>query len=269
MKLAISRQSAAAGAAIGGAAGGFSGCLLAMVAIHETIGLHSAPLLVLLAMVGGAIVGALNGRWIVLAINGLLVLVFLIVGYTPLMFGIASKWVRDDPPAQASAIVVLSAGVKSDGALNAGGVERLLSGLELFQKQAAPRLVTTAVETEYANGVRSSTPDQSRLIQLAGASSAWTSLTDVFTTRDEAVQAAKKLPSGAAIILVTSPMHTRRACATFEAVGFKVTCRAATEHHSVTWHPILPSDRLESFGMYLYERFGMVKYRAKGWLPKT
>lgn len=271
MKLAISRKSAAVGAAIGAAAGGFAGYLLSALGLRDIIGVFSQPGLILVSTVVGAAVGALNGRWIVLAIDGFLFLVFLIVAYTPVMFGVASHWVRDDPvPPTADAIIVLSASVKSDGHLNAEGAERLLTGLELFRKQASPRLFTTAVEVEYPSGVLSSTADQKRLIQLAGADSSWTSLTGVFTTRDEALQAAVHLPAGAhTAIVVTSPMHTRRACATFEAVGFKVVCKAAAEHYAVTWHPISPADRLRSFGAYLYERLGMVKYRAKGWLPKA
>jgi uncharacterized SAM-binding protein YcdF (DUF218 family) len=271
MKLAISRQSAAVGAAIGAAAGGFAGFILAALGMREIVGIQSDARIVLFATILGAVVGALNGRWILLAIGGVLFLAFLIIGYTPVMFGVASRWVRDDqlPTTSADAIVVLSAGVKSDGALNAEGVERLLTGLELFQKGLAPRIFTTAVEMDFPDGVRMSTADQKRLVQLGGASSAWTSLTGVFTTRDEALQSATQLPAGAhTVIVVTSPMHTRRACLTFEAVGFKVICKAATEHHFVTWHPIVPTDRLAAFGAYLYERLGMVKYRSQGWIAK-
>jgi uncharacterized SAM-binding protein YcdF (DUF218 family) len=270
MKLAISRKRAAAGAAIGAAAGGLAGYLLSALGVHDIIGFFSQSESVLLLSVVGAVVGALEGRWVMLVIDAFLFLAFLIIGYTPAMFGVASRWVRDDPLASADAIVVLSATVKSDGYLNAEGVERLLTGLALFQKQAAPRLFTTSVEVEYPSGVLSSTADQRRLIQLAGAESAWTSLTGVLTTHDEALQAASKLPPSAhSVIVVTSPLHTRRACATFEAVGFTVICKAAAEHHHTTWHPLNAEDRLESFSAYLYERLGMVKYRAKGWLPKT
>jgi uncharacterized SAM-binding protein YcdF (DUF218 family) len=270
MKLAISRKSAAVGAAIGGAAGGFAGYLLVALGVHESLGFVSEPGVVLVLTLVGAVVGALNGRWVMLAIDGFLFVVFLVVAYTPIMFGVASGWVRDDPPGPADAIVVLSATLKSDGHLDPDGVERLLTGLELFQTQAAPRLFTTAVDVKFPNGVRVSTADQRRLIQLTGATSAWTSLTGVFTTRDEALQAATELPTGAhTVIVVTSPMHTRRACATFEAVGFKVICKAAAEHHYVTWHPLVASDRLEAFSAYLYERLGMIKYRSNGWLPKS
>lgn len=271
MKLAISKKSAAVGAAMGAAAGGFAGALLLAFGLSETAGINSAPNTLLLITLLGAIAGVLNGQWFVLAADGLLLIVYLVVAYTPIMLGVASRWVRDDPlPTSADAIIVLSAGIKSDGALNADGVERLLTGLELFQRGLSSRLFTTAVEVEYANGIRSSTADQKRIIQLGGAASSWTSLTGVFTTRDEAIQSGSRLPPGdQQVILVTSPMHTRRACATFEAVGFKVFCKAATEHRTVTWHPVSEQERLDAFAAYVYERLGMVKYRSKGWLPKS
>jgi hypothetical protein len=61
-------------------------------------------------------------------------------------------------------------------------------------------------------------------------------------------------------------MHTRRACSTFERVGFQVTCRAARTHHRVTWHPKVARDRLEAFRDYVYELLGIAEYRARGWL---
>ena len=76
------------------------------------------------------------------------------------------------------------------------------------------------------------------------------------------------LPAGArSIALVTSPMHTRRACATFERAGFRVHCVSSGEGLAVTRHPVTSLDRLAAFREYVYERLGMVEYRAKGWLP--
>ena len=189
----------------------------------------------IIGLLAGTLIGFLRGHWILLGLDGLLATIFLVVGYTPLMTRIAPKWVRSDPiPADADAIVVLSAGVLSDTALNVEGTERLISGLELFQRGIAPRLFTTEVENEYPDGVRSTTPDQARLIKLAGATAAWTVLQGVFTTRDEALQSAVKLPEGARrLVVVTSPMHTRRACATFHGASFsssRTSTSGAREH---------------------------------------
>jgi uncharacterized SAM-binding protein YcdF (DUF218 family) len=251
-------------------AGALAGFFLHQLGVGEVLGDLSLQLLVLVPALLGAVLGGFRLQRAMLAFDVLLVVVFLIVADTPLMYGLATQWVRNDrPTGPLDAIVVLSASVNSDGALNVQGVQRLLTGLELYQAGVAPRLFTTAVEETYGSVVRSSTADQERLISLAGARPAWTSLTGVYSTRDEAMASASQLPAGAhAIAVVTSPMHTRRACATFEAVGFRVTCVASREHDFVAWHPLSPRDRLESFRQYFYERLGMVKYRAKGWIAK-
>jgi uncharacterized SAM-binding protein YcdF (DUF218 family) len=114
----------------------------------------------------------------------------------------------------------------------------------------------------------SSDVDQRRLISLASVAGAWIVVDSVHTTRDEAVRsAARLLPEGArSIIVVTSPMHTRRACATFEAVGFRVVCRASRERDFATNPPVGNRDRLAALRAFGYEQLGMIKYRARGWL---
>jgi len=265
MKLAISRQ----GAAIGAVAGALGGFLLIGLGLGEVSGHAVDPDWVGACAVIGGLVGLLRGQWIVVIADAALALVYFAAAETPLMTALARRWVRSDPvPASADAIVVLSAAVLADSALDVQGTERLLSGLELYQMGVAPRLFTTRVEIDYADGIRSSTPDQARLVKLAGATAGWTVLEGVFTTRDEALQSAVKLPEGARrLVVVTSPMHTRRACATFEAVGFAVSCHPARGRDYSTWVPVERMDRLAAFREYLYERLGMVKYRWKHWLP--
>jgi uncharacterized SAM-binding protein YcdF (DUF218 family) len=264
-KLAISKQ----GAAIGAAAGALAGFILDAFNTSEIVGHHLSPsMIVLLGLIVGGGIGFVRGYWALLALDALLWIVFLVVAYTPLMSRLAPRWVRSDPlPASADAIVVLSASVLSDTALNADGTARLLSGLELFQRGVAPRIFTTENELHYPDGVRSTTEDQARLIKLGGATTAWTVLQGTRTTRDEALQSAVKLPKGArSVVVVTSPLHTRRACATFETLGFKVACYPARARDHATWYPITSGDRIAAFGDYLYERLGMIKYRWKHWI---
>jgi uncharacterized SAM-binding protein YcdF (DUF218 family) len=83
------------------------------------------------------------------------------------------------------------------------------------------------------------------------------------------MQAAAHLKSPAApvqIALVTSPMHTRRACATFEKLGFRVVCVPALERDHDTWHPVTAEDRLAAWRAYLYERLAWVEYSYRGWV---
>jgi uncharacterized SAM-binding protein YcdF (DUF218 family) len=268
-KLAVSGKNAA----IGAAAGALAGFFLVAFGLPEMVGfLSSPPGTVLIGLAIGAVVGLLRGHWWLLGLSGVLAATYVIVGYTPIMSGIAPKWVRADPlPATpVDAIVVLSGSVLSDSALNVDGTERLLSGLELFQRGVAPRVVTTLVEVPAPEGVRSTTMDQARLLKLAGAIPGWIVLEGTKTTRDEALQAASKLPDGAhRVVVVTSPMHTRRACETFEMVGFTVSCYPARGRGYATWRPIDPADRIEAFANYLYERLGMIQYRRKHWIPDS
>jgi len=183
-----------------------------------------------------------------------------------------THWVRSDADSAASvaAIVVLSSGVQSDTALDPPGADRLIMGLQRMHERAAPRLLTTtAIVTR--DGERLSTlPDERRLVHLAGLDSAWTALDSVGNTHDEALRAAAALhaspSSPQTVAVVTSPMHTRRACAAFEKAGFRVICVPARERDHDTWHPATPEDRLAAWRVYLYERLGWVKYRWKGWV---
>jgi len=266
-KLAVSGKNAA----IGAAAGALVGFFLIAFGLPELSGSFSSPVIVLFGLLLGALAGWVRGHWILLGAAGFLAVMYLLVGYTPIMTGLAPRWVRADPlPSAADAIVVLSGSVLSDTALNVDGTERLLSGLELVQRGIASKVITTQVEIPYSDGVRSSTMDQGHLIKLAGAISGWIVLEGTTSTHDEALQAATKLPvSARKIVVVTSPLHTRRACATFEMVGFTVSCFPARTRGYSTWHPVEPPDRIASFADYIYERLGMIKYRWKRWIPKA
>lgn len=259
------------GATIGATAGALAGFLLIGLGVNEIVGYGSFEPFVVAGALAGAIVGALGFAQLVIAADGLMAVVMLVIMNTPVMGPVARRWVRmDSLPAKADAIVVLSARVNSDGYLSTQGVQRLLTGLAAYKTGVAKRLLTTAVEATFGTVIRTSVADQERLIDMVGAKDAWTSMSDVSSTRDEVMQTARHLPSDArTIIVVTSPMHTRRACAAFEGVGFRVTCVPSREHDFVAWHPRNSQDRLEAFRQYAYERLGMIEYRAKGWLPKA
>ena len=69
------------------------------------------------------------------------------------------------------------------------------------------------------------------------------------------------------IAVVTSPMHTRRACAVFEAVGFVVSCTAARMRDASGLPDArTPVNRLALFGQWIYEVAAMADYAARGWL---
>jgi uncharacterized SAM-binding protein YcdF (DUF218 family) len=224
------------------------------------------------AMVGLGL-GTIGAAGWLVAVDLAMVAVYLAVAFTPIASGPASRWVRNDPPSRVSldAVVVLSGGIRSDSSLGVAGAERLLTGLELVRAGVAPRLVTTRIVLAFGKRVVDSDIGQGRLVHLVGEESAWVVSDTVYTTRDEATRVARLLlPNGSRnIAVVTSPVHTRRACAAFEAVGFRVRCVAAREYGYNTRHPASPDDRLEAAREYLYERLGTMKYRWKGWLPPS
>jgi uncharacterized SAM-binding protein YcdF (DUF218 family) len=90
----------------------------------------------------------------------------------------------------------------------------------------------------------------------------------VFTTRTEAlrVAAVARANRWSTIAVVTSPMHTRRACATFEAVGLRVVCVPAAVRQSGLYPGANAEDRLRAFRSWLYEMFASSSYKSRGWI---
>lgn len=266
MNLAKHGPAAGYGALLG-ALGGF---LLNSLGVPSLFGDAHAVALVVAGLIVGAAIAVIAGTVSLACANALLVLLWLAIAYTPMMARLAPAWVRQDSaPASANAVVVLSSGVGTDSALTVDGLDRLISGLAIAKSSHAGELVTSRVARLAPAGVITSDSDQARLVALAGYSGHWDIVTRVHSTRDEALRAARLLlPARPRIVLVTSPMHTRRACATFERVGFIVSCQPAREHEAGRWHPVTSTDRLAAFGEYAYERLGMLKYRAKGWVAR-
>ena len=193
----------------------------------------------------------------------------LIVGLSPLSAMITAWWPRRDPltpPIQA--VVVLSGGLKRDTLLNGPSADRLIAGFEIVRTMTAPLLLTTRVQAGSAGQRISSDADQERLVRLLASQAEWIRTPLVRTTRDEALESQRLLsPRGVhRIAVVTSPMHTRRACAVFEAVGFEVVCVPGLMRSGAGRMPDNPQERINAFGQWVYELAGMVKYRSRGWL---
>jgi len=255
---------------LGAVSGMLAGFFFGQLGLSGILGDVSLPVVLLLSAAAGGLLSLLGRLEIALVADAVLFAAYLLIAATPIMSPPAQAWVRADSiPSRADAIVVLSSNVNSAGTLNDQSTARLLTGLELFQRGVAPQLITTEISTRFGNVTVTSTADRERLVTLGGARNAWTYVTDVHDTHDEATHVLAKLGAGKSIIVVTAPLHTRRACATFERVGFKVSCVPSREQEYNAWHPRTSRDRLEAFRQYLYERLGMVKYRAKGWIASS
>jgi len=218
----------------------------------------------------GAVLAWAGWRAVPMAIVGLLSLVLIVVAYTPIIVAPAQAFIRDDPlPAKADAIMVLSAGLNDDGTISPEATDRLIKGLELLNRGVAPLLVVSRESYLVDGKIVTSRQDQERIVSLSpGALSKLVVAGVTHSTHDEAVRAGalSRSRGWTRIIVVTSPMHTRRACATFETAGVKVSCVASNARALAIGMIASPTDRVRAFQAWLYEIAGSIRYRQLGWL---
>ena len=249
-------------------AGGFA---LDELAVNEIVSLGRVKFLIG-AMAVGLLLGALERVRIAALVATLAVGAMLVVQWVPGPAELARLEYRADslPASPVDAIMVLSAGLSEDGRLNQNGVDRLLEGIRLYRQGVSSRLVVSRIEVEADDTTVTSDADQRFILATAGVDPELHVLAPVGTTRLEAVRMAELArPNGwHRIVLVTSPTHTRRACATFEAVGLAVTCRPSPDRR-IGWHSLAaPLYRTEAFGEWLSESLGEIEYRARGWIRR-
>jgi len=217
----------------------------------------------------GAVLGNTRLRPLLLIAGGILALVCIAVTYTPLVSAIARPLIRRDSiPARVDAIAVLSAGYTDDGMMRRETLERLLSGLTLARRGVAPVMLVSMERSTNRPPVTDSSDLQS-VISLAGEGTRTILVDSVTTTRTEALhmRAVARANGWQTLAVVTSPLHTRRACATFEAVGFRVVCVPATVRGSGLIPGSIAEDRFRDFRSWLYETFATDSYRRRGWIP--
>jgi uncharacterized SAM-binding protein YcdF (DUF218 family) len=193
----------------------------------------------------------------------------LLVAYTPLVRSVGDSFIRRDTlPARVDAIAVLGMGFTPDGLMKSEGLDRLLSGLAIAKQRPATPLLISSEHRLYGMRAVSDSGDEARIIRLVNPPTEIIFVDSVFTTRTEAVR--MKAIAGrrrwSSIAVVTSPLHTRRACATFEATGFRVFCVPATGRNSGLLADSNAEDRLRSFRSWLYELFASASYRSRGWI---
>lgn len=158
------------------------------------------------------------------------------------------------PVAPPAMIVALSSSVDSDGELSQVSRERLGVAIDLARSTGAT-LITTRVVYKRRPEVTSDRP-QRRMVDSAGLSDRWRTLHGVAAnTRDEAMR-LRGVKTSVPIVVVTSRLHTRRACKTFERVGYTVTC-VSSGLDGPWW--IIPYS-------VAYESAAWIKYRYKRWI---
>jgi uncharacterized SAM-binding protein YcdF (DUF218 family) len=221
------------------------------------------------AAILGAVLGATRLRPLVWVPAGVIAAICIVVAYTPLVTSLSASYVRADPlPPRVDAIAVLSMGVTPDGMMRSETLDRLLTGLSLAKRGLANVLLVSRESQAYGGKRTSDSVDQKGIVALTATTTRVIFVDSVLTTRTEALLMRNVArPNGwNTVAVVTSPMHTRRACATFEAVGFKVVCIPAAVRGSGLYAGANAEDRLRSFRALLYETFATASYKSRGWI---
>lgn len=245
---------------------------LLMLATMSVLGLAVAlgfarPLSIPISM----LIGAVLARWFLRHMLMVLLLAMLIAAigiWSPIVPALARPFVRNDTVdlTQVDAVFVFSNSVNSHGLVSGEGVDRLLTGIALrARRPELPLLVSTVRSTDRANGI-SSVADQRAVIALAPATGPTEWIDSVYSTRDEAIKLSRRafLQRWKRVAVVTSPMHTRRACATVEGLGLPVTCVAAA-WRPAGWPPRTARDRIVVMQRLTYELLAWAQYRVSGW----
>jgi uncharacterized SAM-binding protein YcdF (DUF218 family) len=223
----------------------------------------------IVAVAVGAWLGARVSTRTIAIGSAIVAAVVYVIGFTSVMRGPVHSLIRRDPmPAdRLDAVIVLSSTVSADSLLDPSALERLLTGLAVFRDNGARLLVTTRSAIPGTNRLESDW-DRRRLVDLAADTGRWHAVGPVATTRDEALRtAALLLPlEQKRVAVVTSPLHTTRACRAFEKVGFQVTCVPADEREYTVNTFNSSTTRLHATADWLYEQLALLEYRVRGWI---
>jgi len=164
----------------------------------------------------------------------------------------------------ADAVYVLASSIQEDNDPGAGAASRLWRGLELLARDQAPVLILS--ELKPPNGRYE--PVARNWMAAVHIDRELIVLGPTTNTRNEAlaVAALSRARGFERLLVVTSPTHTRRACAAFEREGLSVVCVPAIETQFDLETLDRPTDRAKAFGSVMHERLGLWVYRRRGWI---
>ena len=221
------------------------------------------------AAIFGALIGATRLRPLVWVPAGVVATICIVAAYTPIVSMLARPLIRRDPlPTRVDAIAVLGMGLTPDGMMREETLDRLLTGLSLAKRGLAPFVLVSRERRSFTGKIVSDSTDLQNVATLAGPSARVIFVDSVVTTRTEAMRmgAIARANHWSMVAVVTSPMHTGRACATFEAVGLRVVCVPAAVRGSGLYPGANAEDRLRAFRSWLYEVFASSSYKSRGWI---
>ena len=224
----------------------------------------------LLLLVFGAIIAPSAVGAVLWLLSGALVTVLMLVSFTPIINPFVAPFVRADRASDQpiDAIVVFSGAIGDDGRIFGQALDRLLTALSVARQRRVPELALSIVSMEHGSVHTSSEADQRALVTMAAPELTVRFVRDVHSTRDEALafSALARTHRWTRVLAITSPMHTRRACASLEQMGLAVECRPADARDFSLSHLEFGENRRLAFQEVLYETLGTWLYRARGWM---
>ncbi len=250
---------------------GVQGCLLGTLAGFITRDLdlpalvsfeHPQEPLIVLAAVLGALVGITRLRGVLAALTLALGILWGIVAFTPFSAWLAEGLVRHEMAEPADAIFVSFAGLRPGAQRTNEAQSRALHAVELLALRKAHQVVV--VESSLLQGVAMVREVRDRLgvegdLVVAGHGD---------TTREEAVAvaAAAREKAWKVLLVVTSPIHSRRACAALEKEGVTVVSSPSIDSRFQVDEVDTSAERLAAFGSVIHEKLGIWIYMRRGWL---
>ena len=246
--------------------------LASVLGLWTATGVSIVPARVMLMLCGAVLAPTSHGAWL-WRLSGILTTAIMLVSYTPLVTPLIAPFVRRDTTSAltghvaADAVVVLSGGVTSEGRVTGAALERLFSGFQEARRRGIPVVALSAVGDDRDHTVPTSEQDQRELAQLMAPEVELRFVHDVHSTRDEALAfaAMARAHRWRRVVLVTSPLHSRRACATVEQAGLPVLCLPAASREYALSRLDRPDDRQLVFTDVLYEAAATTLYAWRGW----
>jgi len=212
----------------------------------------------------GALLSYRHGRPILVAAVGLLAGFWLAVALTPASTPLTAPLVRRDSLQKADAVVVLGSRLQADGEPTTEAHDRLVGAIELIARGFARRLVVTEMPPPAASHAVLARQMLSRL----GVTGEVLAVGPVRRTRDEALAIAAlcRERGWARVLMVTSPLHSRRGAACLEQVGVSVVSAPSVETRFDLERLDRPAERLCAFASALHEWVGLWYYERRGWI---
>jgi uncharacterized SAM-binding protein YcdF (DUF218 family) len=249
---------------LGAVFGGLVGLVVKDLDIPALASLHGPrePMVLAIALAVG-ILWAFGLRRTVASLAVAASALWCVVGFSPLCNALADNLVRREVPEAADAVFVSFAALSPAEPTAAESASRLLHAVELVARAKAPLLVVpgswdgSTVTAAREMMERMSVPPD-RLLATSPA----------YNTREEAVALGQLVRERGLklVLVVTSPIHSRRLAASLIPQGVTIVVSPSLETRFDLQDLSRAHDRIGAFGSVIHELMGLWVYRLRGWL---